>query len=271
MKHIKTFLLSIGLSGVLIALAAFMKMQNEKTLSNIQKDGDNKGFAVVELFTSEGCSSCPPADELVANLEKDNKNKNLFILAYHVDYWNHQGWKDRFSDPAYSARQQQYSDWLNLQTIYTPQIVVNGTSEYVGSDEPRIIKAISNGLGHESPAPNNLIIDCGLVGRKLNITFSGASAPSGDPSESSRSNKHTELVLALIEKQAQSDVKAGENAGHVLSHAQIVRQLLHVDPNSKSPVTLSLPDNFQKDNYELIGFVQNTKTGQITAATKSQL
>lgn len=260
MKHIKAFFLTLGLTGILVVLAAFMKMQNEKTLSKIQKNTDAKGFAVVELFTSEGCSSCPPADELVANLEKNNNNKNLLILAYHVDYWNHQGWKDRFSDHAYSERQQQYSDWLRLQTIYTPQIIVNGTSEYVGSDEPRIFKAISNGLGHEAPSSNNLIIDCGLIGRKLNITFEGAG-----------NEKHTELVLALVEKQAQSNVKAGENAGRVLSHAQIVRQLAHADPAGRTPITLSVPEDFKKEDYEIIAFVQNTKTGQIITATKTQL
>jgi hypothetical protein len=87
----------------------------------------------------EGCSSCPPADELIDRIQKDNDNKQIYIMAFHVDYWDHQGWKDRFSDPEFSKRQRQYANWLNLQTVYTPQIVVNGATEHVGSDQDAIL------------------------------------------------------------------------------------------------------------------------------------
>jgi hypothetical protein len=85
-----------------------------------------KGFAVVELFTSEGCSSCPPADDLVAKIQKENNDQPVYILAFHVDYWNNLGWKDSFSSSAFSKRQNQYADWLNLRSVYTPQVIVNG-------------------------------------------------------------------------------------------------------------------------------------------------
>ncbi|WP_431210931.1 DUF1223 domain-containing protein [Puia sp. P3] len=121
------------------------------------------------------------------------------------------GWKDRFSNHEFTERQQLYSSWLNLETIYTPQVVVNGSTEYVGSDAPHILKAVSNGLGHD-PA-NNLIIDCGLVGKRLTVNY-----------QSTATEKDDEVLLALVQRSAQSSVRGGENAGRSLSHVQIVRQ-----------------------------------------------
>ena len=83
------------------------------------------GFAVVELFSSEGCSSCPPADELTIKLSKEYK-RNVYFLGYHVDYWDHIGWKDKFSKADYTERQRQYAAKFNLNSIYTPQVIVNG-------------------------------------------------------------------------------------------------------------------------------------------------
>src|SRR5258706_10393726 len=93
------------------------------------------GIAVIELFTSEGCSSCPPADALLAEILRDARGKNLAIypLAFHVDYWDHLGWRDPYSDPAYSARQRGYSRTFHRDSIYTPQMIINGVSEFVGS------------------------------------------------------------------------------------------------------------------------------------------
>src|ERR1700712_5296387 len=113
------------LALVTIALTSFINKKHTTTTS-----GD-KGFAVIELFTSEGCSSCPPADAVIAKVEKESADKPIYILAFHVDYWNRLGWKDVFSSAAYSARQNQYAQWLNLSSVYTPQVVVNGRTEFV--------------------------------------------------------------------------------------------------------------------------------------------
>src|SRR5580693_8460725 len=110
-----------------------------------------KGFAVVELFTSEGCSSCPPADQLVARIQQEEKDLPVYILAFHVDYWDRLGWKDAFSDARYTQRQNHYASWLNLQSVYTPQIIVNGRKEFVGSQENILRSAIQSGLD-QSPA-----------------------------------------------------------------------------------------------------------------------
>lgn len=221
----------------------------------VPPDPQHKGFAVIELFTSEGCSSCPAADELVAGIQKENPGKQIYVLAFHVDYWDRQGWKDRFSNHEFTERQQLYSSWLNLETIYTPQVVVNGSTEYVGSDAPHILKAVSNGLGHD-PA-NTLTVDCGIVGKRLIINYQSTATDKGD-----------EVLLALVQRSAQSAVRGGENAGRSLSHIQIVRQLVHAKPNSKKAITLDLPSDFNPKEWQLVGLVQNSLNGHISAATK---
>jgi hypothetical protein len=258
MKSIGVFSIVLGLAGVLIISAAFIDQHYEKTIKNLQATADNKGFAVVELFTSEGCSSCPPADELIEKIQKDNKNRQIYIMAFHVDYWDRQGWKDKFSDPEFSDRQRRYASWLHLQTVYTPQLVVNGTSEYVGADQGPILKAVSKGL--EQTPGRTLTLNCRIEGRKVHVNY-----------QSPGEEKNTELVLSLIQKSAKSNIGAGENSGKSLSHVQIVRQLLRVDLNSRKAITMYLPDNFNEKGWELIGLVQNKTDGHITAAARFDL
>lgn len=253
----KAIIFAAGLAGVLIMITAFMNMQNQKTMKNLQTPGNGKGFAVVELFTSEGCSSCPPADRLVEEIERDNKNKQLYILAFHVDYWDHQGWKDPFSDREFTNRQRQYANWLSLQTIYTPQIVVNGSTEFVGSNRGSLLQAISTGLDQEPAKP--LTVKGRVEGTKLQVEYQAAEA-----------DKRSELVLALVQQSAKSNVKAGENSGRSLSHVQVVRRLIRVpmDSNNKKDITIDLPNDFAEKGWEVIGFVQQKKDGRITAAAR---
>ena len=118
--------------------------------SEVQTDDNNSpsSFAVVELFTSEGCSSCPPADkllgEIVANA-RENK-KSVFALAFHVDYWDYIGWKDPYAKKAFSERQQRYAQTFRSNRIYTPQMVVNGTEEFVGSNRAKARANIESAL-----------------------------------------------------------------------------------------------------------------------------
>ncbi|KAA2242610.1 DUF1223 domain-containing protein [Chitinophaga agrisoli] len=259
MRSFSVFIITIALLGVSAVTTAFLNMHYEKkAIKQIQTMKDNKGFAVVELFTSEGCSSCPPADELLESIQRDNKNKELYLLAFHVDYWDHQGWKDRFSDHAYTERQLQYVNWLRLSTAYTPQIVVNGSAEYIGSSQGEVLKAISAGLSQQSN--NTLTLNGRISGNELAVTYDGAGA-----------DKKTELVLALVQRSAHSNVKGGENTGRQLTHVQVVRQLREVDINSKKAITLDLPNDFDKNSFELVGFVQDKRDGHITAAARAVL
>lgn len=244
---------TVALSFVL-GIASCTQAQN----SNPSDSAPGKAFAVVELFTSEGCSSCPPADKLIEQLQEENPNAPLYILAYHVDYWDHQGWKDRFSNRAYSSRQQQYVNWLNLTSLYTPQIVVNGQSENTGSDEGATEQAINNALSHHSQG--NISLSTSKKNDVLEVSYQF----NGDP-------KGNSILLALVQKKAKSNVTAGENTGRRLPHVQIVRALQAEDTRSQHSLQIKTPDGYKPEGYELIAFVQNKKTGKIIAAAKSDL
>ena len=220
-----------------------------------------KGFAVIELFTSEGCSSCPPADALIAKIQNETNNQPVLILAYHVDYWNRLGWKDVFSSHAYSERQHQYSNWLKLNGVYTPQVVVNGRKEFIGSDESSLRNAIKSSLQNESAGElrvtnimsNNHQVELNYHAREVTAS--------------------TSLVLAIIQKAATTQVRAGENGGLTLSHVQIVRNVQTVDLEAKNSgsANIALPEGLNSHELELIAFLQNNTNGEITAAAKSAL
>lgn len=257
MKSVKTIIIAGCLAAGVFTAMAFVNSQNEKALKAVQSPANNKGFAVVELFTSEGCSSCPPADQLIEDIQAENNNQAVYVLAFHVDYWDHQGWKDRFSNAAYSSRQRQYADWFHLESVYTPQIVVNGATETVGSSRGTVLKAINAGLQQE--ATSSLILQGKVDGKRLHVAYDAANSETG-----------SELVLALVQQSAQSAVKAGENAGRKLSHVQIVRDLMQFPVNikSKKDISFQLPQDFNTRDWELIGFVQNKENGHITAAAR---
>ena len=221
-------------------------------------NADNKGFAVIELFTSEGCSSCPPADELVAKIQKESKDKPVYILAYHVDYWNHLGWKDQFSSANFSKRQSEYAKYLHLQSVYTPQIVVNGRTEFVGSEESTLRNAIKTSLQKASPAQLSLAVSAVEQG-KARIKYNAGGA-----------DKNTLLQIAVLQKNAQTKVERGENRGRMLSHVQIVRKLQKVSlSGNNGSVNITLPHGFDLQGWEIIGFLQNTGNGAVTGAARA--
>ena len=219
----------------------------------------DKGFGVVELFTSEGCSSCPPADRLMESVLKENLNKQLYFLAYHVDYWDHQGWKDRFSDPAYSKRQATYANWLQLSTIYTPQIIVNGKKEFVGSDRETLLNTISEVLQEEVKL--SLTLKNTVKDNQVNVEY-----------QTDVPKKSADLVIALIQKKGENKVSAGENSGRMLTHVQIVRGLaVEALQSNNGKLSLTLPKDDNGNEWEMIGYVQDKKSGNILSATKSEL
>ena len=216
------------------------------------------GFAVVELFTSEGCSSCPPADELVAKIQQENNEMPVYILAFHVDYWNHLGWRDIFSEPLYSDRQNQYSKWLNA-SVYTPQVVVNGQQEFVGSDENKLRSSIKEAL-HKVSSGHLWLSDIKKSNRNLTLHYQ---------IEGNAANNY--LFLALIEKTASSKVLKGENQGRILMHVQIVRKIqsIHLNELKEGVSELEIPEGLDKQKMEIIAFLQTGNTGEIIAATRA--
>jgi len=254
MKTTKIFILA-GTVLLTVISSAFISPKN----SNRPKVAANNGFAVIELYTSEGCSSCPPADAVVAKLEKESAGKSIYILAYHVDYWNNLGWRDVFSDADYSKRQKEYAQYLKISSVYTPQIVVNGKTEFVGSEENTLLTAINTALQKEAPSQLTLANMQQSRGHLL-VHY-----------DAKNTGNHSALLLALVQKTAQSTVNAGENKGRLLSHVQIVRQLQTValTNNQTGTEKIILPNEFTPKNWEIIGFIQNTSTGEITGAARA--
>ncbi len=172
----------------------------------------NPGVAVVELFTSEGCSSCPPADRLLARLTGQAKTGALpvYTLSFHVDYWNYLGWRDRFSSSSYSERQHGYSGISANGGTYTPQAVVNGEAECVGSDASRVGDLIDAAL--KQPSRTRIALEARRAGQGIAIDYRVSGAIAGRV-----------LNLALVEPRAESQVEHGENAGERLVHVNVVR------------------------------------------------
>lgn len=248
----KAYVLFFSSAFVLALLAG------ASVLSKDEPRNAEKGFALIELYTSEGCSSCPSADALVARVAKENANRAVYVLGYHVDYWNRLGWKDKFSRPEFSKRQRQYAFTLKSQ-VYTPQIVVNGKSAFVGSDNRALQKAIVSGLDATPTRTLSLRYQPGKSNQAM-ISYN-VSGPAGNDI----------LYLALVEKYAVTDVKQGENSGRRLQHVNIVERLQAVPLNRQSgSVELSMPQ-VEPGNMQVVGFVQEASTGEIKSAARCAL
>jgi len=239
----------------MFAASALIQKGNIRTSHNAVSS--DKGFAVLELFTSEGCSSCPPADELMGQIEKEYKDQPVYILSYHVDYWNRLGWKDRFSSTENSQRQQMYSRLLKSQT-YTPQLVVNGKAEFVGSDRNATESAIQNVILNSEN--KSISLSAAVSQKTIAVSYKTAET---DP--------QNQLFISLVEKKSSTQVAGGENEGHHLQHWQIVhkQKQISLKDHPEGTEDFKLPDNFTPNNWEVIGFIQNSKTGKISGVSKA--
>jgi len=211
-------------------------------------------FAVLELFTSEGCSSCPPADALLARLASERGD--VYVLSFHVDYWNGLGWADPFSRAEFSARQRKYAARVSDGRVYTPQIVVNGGAEAVGSRESSVRSVLARALSGSGRVP--LALGATHDERHVQVQAKSGDVP-----------KTTRLLLALAQKHATTQVSRGENSGHALHHVNVVRSLTTTTPNGTT--TLDLPDGLRAPKLRVIGFLQDPTTLQIHGATAIDL
>jgi hypothetical protein len=216
------------------------------------------GFAVVELFTSEGCSSCPAADEAVIDIAKQYK-ENVFILGFHVDYWNNLGWKDIFSNADYSDRQKQYASSFSLNSIYTPQIVVNGKTEFVGSDKSKLQKTIEKELNSNNTSSIEISAK-ETESKKVEVNFKNGNI------------SNSKINIALIQLQAQSNVAKGENEGKQLHHINIVRDFKTVDASNKqTSISLIIPASLTKKDCMVIVYVQDKNNFHIVDAAMTSI
>jgi hypothetical protein len=218
-----------------------------------------KPVVVVELFTSEGCSSCPPADALFRELEtRGVAAADLVLLGEHVDYWNNLGWRDGFSSSQFTRRQQDYTAMLRIPDAYTPQAVVDGHTELVGNDEKALRTAIDTAA--KSPKPLKVSLNWDNAAQTAHVTVEG--------------NATGELFVAITEDGLSSSVKAGENNGKTLAHAAITRKMIDVGPAKNGvskEVKVALDEKWNVANLRVIAFVQNMKSGAILGAATTKL
>jgi len=221
-----------------------------------------KPAVVAELFTSEGCSSCPPADALLAQMDgKIYAGAPLIVLSEHVDYWNHDGWHDPFSSEQWTQRQNDYNQRFHLDSVYTPQMVIDGSQQVNGSNGPQIAHALETAAAQEG---------------KLQITISDASwnndvlhATVSVPDLSPQATKGMTLYAVLADDEDTSNVAKGENSGHTLRHVSVVRVMQKVSslhgPYS-GPIEIKLPRSVTRSKMRLIVFAQKAQNGPIFGA-----
>lgn len=230
-------------------------------LRTVQRGGS---FAAVELFTSEGCSSCPPADELLRDIVRDAHDGGLpvFALGFHVDYWDFQGWPDRFATVENSARQTVYADLLGHGNVYTPQMVVNGAVEFVGSRRSEAWAEITAALDHPTATFVELAVrrPGGSEG-PVTVTYVVDTAPD-----------NVIVNVAVVESGIVIDVLRGENAGQTLHHDNVVRAFAMVPLDGDcGQVELEFPPDLNPASSSVIAYVQARNTGRIVAAASADL
>jgi hypothetical protein len=217
-----------------------------------------KPFALVELFTSEGCSSCPPADELLSSVKNDavKSGQNIITLSYHVDYWNKGGWKDPFSKNQFTLRQENYSRIMPDKEMYTPEAIVNGQYSFTGSNKVKMKENIEKALNNK---PENTLL----------ITIDSTSNDSVFISyEYPVHSKDLSLRFALTEDGLSNNIKAGENSGKTLNHDSVVRNFTTIDsPPTKGNIKMPWKVFTGNGSKHLVAFVQKKITMNVLAAT----
>ncbi len=258
MKKILSFLLMV-VSAFLLVFSTASTSNKKTTISNKSKISNNKNNPVIlELFTSQGCSSCPRADKL---LEKYADMENVVALSYHVDYWNRLGWKDPFSSAAFSQRQQQYSRVFRLNGVYTPQVVINGEKEMVGSDASKIAATLKKAYDTQSTA-HLTINNVSIGGNKATVNYSVT-----------KNENKAILNIALIQNKITTSIKSGENGGIQLTNINVVRNFKSVPSLSESTnnISIDLVAGIDKEDLSVALFLQDPKTLKIFAGAKSSL
>jgi hypothetical protein len=222
---------------------------------------------VVELFTSEGCSSCPPADALLRQFDAQPfPTAELIVLSEHVDYWNHIGWSDPYSSHAYSERQSAYGKHLHLDGVYTPQMIVDGTREFVGSNSRDADQAIAKASSVPKIAVR--ITDAKLEADTLHARIEASPLPAGIRS--------ADVLLVAALNRAESQVSAGENSGRRLTHVAVVRALkkagtLSPGQSFTQEVVIKLEKHVDPADLRAIALVQEPGPGKILGAAQQRL
>jgi hypothetical protein len=218
---------------------------------------------LVELFTSEGCSSCPPADRLLAELDRKQPvpGTTIVVLSEHVDYWNQLGWRDPFSSHQWSERQDEYGRRFGLDSVYTPQIVVDGNIEASGNDSGAVLAAIQ-----QSAKRAHIEIAISSLERSsdgIHLEFTAGAA------------KGVTVYAVVADDADRSSVARGENAGRTLDHVAVARSLVRVADLQPAPLdkttTLALPHDDASQHLRVVLFARDNKNGHILGVVAREL
>ncbi|MBI5264318.1 MAG: DUF1223 domain-containing protein [Bradyrhizobium sp.] len=183
--------------------------------------------AVVELFTSQGCSSCPPADKIIGELAND---PTIIAMSMPIDYWDYLGWKDTLADSRFTARQRAYSRMRGDRDVYTPQAVVNGSVHVIGSDRAGIETAIGNTAKHEGVM--SVPVSMSLSGKQINVSVAQSKVPAAS---------HGEVWICSVSKAVPISISRGENRGQQIIYHNVVRNLLKVGDWDGTQASWSVP------------------------------
>jgi hypothetical protein len=194
--------------------------------------------AVVELFTSQGCSSCPPADKIIGELASD---PSVIALSMPIDYWDYLGWKDTLADARFSARQKAYSQMRGDRDVYTPQVIVNGATQVVGSDRAGIDGAISD--TRKETGVMSVPVTMTLDGKEIRVAVAAAN-PGGAP-------VHGEVWICSVSRSVPIAIGRGENRGQQVTYHNVVRNVLKVGDWTGAAGSWSVPlENISRDGVD---------------------
>lgn len=252
-------MIALGLAGCAVSNAENVRITDIE--ENVPTASEGRQPVLVELFTSEGCSSCPPADRQLIFLEKQQPvtQAEVITLAFHVDYWNRLGWKDEYSTAEYSDRQRGYASKFDSDQVYTPQMVVDGDAEFVGSNGDKASKAITNAAKILKGK-----IDASIANDNLKVAISAL------PKHGKAS-----VFLAIAEDGIVTDVKRGENAGNKLPHFSIVRELKEIavlnagDTSKNTDIKIQPLPIWNRGNLKYVVFVQEDDSRKVIAVGKA--
>lgn len=254
MKRIISIVMLVVPVFILVFCSGSVSVDHNKK----KKITTSNNIVVIELFTSQGCSSCPPADRLLGSYAN---REDIAALSFHVDYWNKLGWKDPFSDHAFSQRQENYASAFGTNGVYTPQIIINGQKEMVGSDEHKITIEVKQ-FKKEQSLYQIIIDEIKIDNNKVSITYS-------------LKGKFNNSVVnvALVQNKITTSIKAGENEGVTLTNYNVVRNFKTIDSFTakKNATTIDLVSGTNKREFSIILFLQDVSSNKIYAAAKSSL
>jgi hypothetical protein len=238
-----------------LALCAFLFLVFR--MPNVEAAPGPHPPVVVELFTSEGCSSCPPADGLLMELQKQSRpDAEIIVLSEHVDYWDYIGWKDPFSSRQFSDRQSVYAQAFGSDEVYTPQMVIDGAVGFTGSDSSRAAKEIGKAAGRNKDVLEVKAAE--IPGAVVSVSASGGVLKS----------QHVAVIFAITEDDLESRVKRGENGGRILQHVGVVRALKEIRPDvSGAKAVFDLKGDWRKEKLHVIAFAQDASKRVIAAGS----